>query len=712
MPSSAAHPTSKWCTRTKFFISTMKAGQSISTSRSAQRAARWAKYFPADEKSRSTVSPPPARRSPQRTQDKKGRSVAATPSSRLGGRIGFQHIERSALRQAASDRVRQKLAVRAKKTQDAYLRETKKHERKLRKEAAKRNNRILTEKEVMRQHFRMRDKARKSFLYENKAQVPVLTSSGVLDVGMMKRLTQGQSVTSASAPLASSKGKSSQTYMFKRQRKANAESDLVSLFESMKLKRTGGRAFNECNKADDANAQRHLLRNFSMVVKKACLSLELGLDIFCAAFLKVFNFSSEAVALWYPTVFLSIFRSRKAKKILISRLRKTVGLSSMEVAEIGRVRALLGALLLVGSLNVEDVIDWTRAEPSLHNFSNLCQKSNLSELMEECRILVIRERLEKYYDSTPSLSDNQEKKLLHEIRCVAELGTIFDETTPYDPDLAASVFAGAWVSTYMKRNREFFRSSILKYKKIFAELFEKRTTAQMFLLRQLLCEASSTENTYLENDPLIDAIKGFINVAAIEAKVILDWHSASFQFESKSLRANAKADLKTRLDDLVKWLVHQDESLPAFDKKASNSVDIQKDSESLSKPVAVTEPVLASESEVPVCMKRALVEIERDKRMGRKNWNSSNGGMHRPGTPIFAEWSPIEASQLTDRMIPSFPKEVREVNHDYKAPRKSLHKSLKKQQVIFMRYNAKRPVAKRRDRKKSSNAKRREDFSK
>ena len=99
---------------------------------------------------------------------------------------------------------------------------------------------------------------------------------------------------------------------------------------------------------------------------------------------------------------------------------------------------------------------------------------------------------------------------------------------------------------------------------------------------------------------------------------------------------------------------------------------------------------MMTQPEIPVSLKRAPVEIERERRMGRKCWNSAlsgvNVGINRPETPLYAEWSPIEASLLMDRLVPSYPKAIRTMQHKNKSPRPTKRMDSEKQQLIHCHY--------------------------
>ena len=156
--------------------------------------------------------------------------------------------------------------------------------------------------------------------------------------------------------------------------------------------------------------------------------------------------------------------------------------------------------------------------------------------------------------------------------------------------------------------------------------------------------------------------------------------------------------MKRRAKALVQWLVSNgaapDASEPATAANCAGdsvTVAVAKDDRTTWSNTTDVAKALSTIPAIPTACQRAPAEVARAQRMGRKCWNSSTAGV-RCETPLFAEWSPVDSVHLTDRSVPSYPRTIRVVAHDHKAPRSTVHKGSAKQQLLNGHY-AKPPSA-------------------
>ena len=576
----------------------------------------------------------------------------------------------------------------------------------------------------MRAQLREKDTARQRRLYQNKTPVTILHTAES-ENRLMRRLTQGQSVMAAPRMQGRSSPPAKQLYTFSSDRQERAINDLETAFKGLKATST---SISSGNKEQEA-----MLREFAQIVQRSRLSPDDSMNIFCQAFCRVFQFSSESVTLKFPRVFVSMFQSRKSKKTLLRHVQSLIGSGTGGDWNARSVRALLCGLVLVEAIDLQDIEDWGKAKDSTdrhsgaklgtlayersHLFRTMCGSTPSKTLIRlACSKWVLSRLIEHFYEhlTETHLSEAHQKKLFSEIYAVASLGSRSGVTDSKDgPQIAkmraASIFADAWVASYLTKGSPCFigtraaklKSAIEKFDSVFATLFKDQASLQELLLnRVLLAFCSSGGGDYAVHDPLVGVLKGLYNAFALRGSTIIDWH---FGIEgSNKFALDVEQMLKARSKIFVDWLwqqgERQSEKAAKMSKKVKNK-KTRKEGKRKDKRIADIKAgyIVSSQIDIPKSMLRAPNEIARDLRMGRKNWNSSGtvAGSKRPETPMFAKWSPIEASRLTDRSVPSFPSAICTIVHTHRPPKSTQHVDSEKQQILHGHYSDPHPPQRR-----------------
>jgi hypothetical protein len=552
----------------------------------------------------------------------------------------------------------------------------------------------------------------------------------------MRRLAQGRSVTagrSASTPSSGGSSSPKRVYTFASDRHEQAEKALESAFARLNSKNSSDSNNNNNNSNKNSDGQEAMLRAFEQIVQRLCLSPDESMDIFCQAFRRVFQFSSESVALWFPHVFLHMFQSRKSKRMLLRHVQSIVGSdtgSKVAVAE-RSVRNLFCGLVLVGALEVHDLIEWGKLEGESEGSGTeagalareraqlflampMCQSlAQPSQIGEACRTWIISGRLENHYELFPTLSLTHQKQLFSEIYLVADLGNLTSVNIARDQEQntntrAAATFAGAWIAAYLKEGSTCFfasrsltlKSAVVKYDSVFATLFKDKKYPQELLLKHILVAVASVGTDAAATaaaagqDPLVGVLKGLYNAFALSGSTIIDWHfGAAAVAAPEGLDPDVESDLKKRAKAFIDWLVLQGEKPSETGENMNKNKRRRKKKKKKTKRGFVkADSIIAMQPDIPVSMKRAPIEIARDQRMGRKCWNASGLMENRPETPMFAKWSPIEASRLIDRSVPSFPAAIRTTVHNHRPPRSTQHHmDSEKQQLLHGHYATPQP---------------------
>jgi hypothetical protein len=231
-------------------------------------------------------------------------------------------------------------------------------------------------------------------------------------------------------------------------------------------------------------------------------------------------------------------------------------------------------------------------------------------------------------------------------------------------------------------------------------------------------------------------VRSFANVMGFSLETVTAWcpkvmirlfHSRKSkrvllrQIQAMDEDSDLQDELNWAKHDMISWLLARQELEKA---RALEEQDVsgaapgrdllRRGSEKIS-----ADSVIATQEGMPACVKRLPFEVASEQRMGRVHWNSS---ATRPETPFFAEeWSPIEATRLTDRHVPSFPMVTNSVVHG-QVPKRTTHQTTSAKHMHahghYTDYEkpekkAPRPPRDRRSleaRKKSLNAKRREGW--
>ena len=295
------------------------------------------------------------------------------------------------------------------------------------------------------------------------------------------------------------------------------------------------------------------------------------------------------------------------------------------------------------------------------------QSDGPRQLKEEASIEIIALRMKNYYSTFHSPLNTTTKKHLYKeiIKIVSGIDDDDDDgrskksgrqTKIFDKrsETAGRVFAGAWCSVYVKQTSTGteLKQKIERYDSLFLSIFKHHANLEHLLTNIVLLALSNhSQSGSQKDDPLIGCLKGLYNIYALDGQYLLEWHHTKLgQFKPLMglLSKEKEKMLKTRTALFVGYLNEETQGK----RKPKNEHEQKKRKKALTKKERREDQLL-----IPCTVRRAPGLVERDQRLGRKQWASSK--QQRPETPLFTKgWSPLDGVVLTDRSKPQYPKTI------------------------------------------------------
>ena len=352
------------------------------------------------------------------------------------------------------------------------------------------------------------------------------------------------------------------------------------------------------------------------------------------------------------------------------------------------------------------------------------------KLREEAAIEIIQSRMSTHYIKFETLQTKEQRKLYKEINKLAISG---EETRQLEKrkEVCARIFVGAWCGCHInavavaadadadadaadaaaaaaaagavkREDSKYFKKCIHRYDSLFCSIFQHHPRLERMLLTSMLVSFSSIPGDGSMDDPLVGCLKGLYNIFVLNGATLLEWHrqkTGTWRSINALLTMEEEKIMKERTKLLGNFFIQEETTHQKITREESEQMILEEDDENdetmekmekmgkTGKEEKQTKTIVRSTMErLPTACKRAPGEVAREQRGGRKVWASSL--VHRPETPLFANWSPLEGAALTDRSKPSYPKSTTIVVHDHAPPKSTAHHGMSaKQQMLVGHYH-------------------------
>ena len=377
---------------------------------------------------------------------------------------------------------------------------------------------------------------------------------------------------------------------------------------------------------------------------------------------------------------------------------------------------------------VEDKKLQERAKERLQLFFEWCNHhkgDGPRKLREEAAIEIIQSRMSTHYIKFETLKTKEQRKLYKEINKLAISGDISGEETHQlekRKEVCARIFVGAWCGCHInavaavadnaadadnadnaadpestvKRedSSKYFKKCIHRYDSLFCSIFQHHSRLERMLLTSMLVSFSSIPGDGSMDDPVVGCLKGLYNIFVLNGATLLEWHRqklGTWRSINALLTMEEEKIMKERTKLLGNFFIQEETTHQKITREESEQMILEEEDENdetMEKMGKEKKQLIVQSTmeRLPTACKRAPGEVAREQRGGRKVWASSL--VHRPETPLFANWSPLEGAALTDRSKPSYPKSTTIVVHDH-APKSTAHhhRMSAKQQILVGHYH-------------------------